>query len=278
MQITNAAQASEVSAARTAKGKVRTLLSGTENSPDNYVLRYSTGEEGEQWTTPRHRHPFDQVRYVLDGEYSIGTDTVLPAGWVGYFPESVYYGPQEMSPNLAMVVLQSGGPSGLGFYSADQRVRATAELKVGGSFDNGLYSWVDDAGRPHRKPAGDVVWEKVFGPSQLPPSRYDGIILMNPASFGWIDDTEHTGVSYKRLGTFTERDLRIGFIRLAAGASWRLGTQDAPEVLIVTSGRVVVDGAAHERLTAFGTAAAEAPQRIEASTPAEFFYVKLPTF
>ena len=44
-----------------------------------------------------------------------------PAGWVGYFPESAYYGPQSISPDLTMLVLQFGGPSGQGFASVAQR-------------------------------------------------------------------------------------------------------------------------------------------------------------
>lgn len=279
MQIASASQAEELTAARTAKGKVRTLLTGVENAPNNYVLRFSSGEEGGDWTTPRHRHPFDQVRYVLEGDYSIGANAFLPAGWVGYFPESTYYGPQTMSPNLAMIVLQSGGPSGLGFYSADQRVRATAKLRQsGGTFDNGLYSWVDDEGRPHGKPAGDVVWEEVFGPTQLPARRYNDLILMNPASFGWVDDPSAEGVSHKSLGVFTERELRIGLVRVAAGAAWQVGTQPAPEVLFLTSGRVAHDDVEHAAMTAFGTSAEEPAQRLVAVEDAEFFYAKLPTF
>ena len=278
MQITSATQAEEVTAARTAKGNVKTLLSGVENSPDNYVLRYSTGEEGDAWTTPRHRHAFDQVRYVLEGDYSIGANSVLPTGWVGYFPESTFYGPQDMSPNLAMIVLQCGGPSGLGFYSAGQRVKATAELRTTGSFDNGLYTWVDDQGRSHSKPAGDVVWEKVFGATQLPEPRYDDIILMNPASFGWIDDASRPGVAHKQLGSFTERDLRIGLVRIAAGATWEIGTEHAAEVAFLTSGRVEYDGEAYERLTAFGTTVDEKSQTVRAQVDSELFYAKMPTF
>jgi hypothetical protein len=279
MQIASAAHAEELTAARTAKGKVRTLLTGLENTPGNFVLRYSTGEEGEAWTTPRHRHPFDQVRYVLEGEYSIGEGIVLPTGWIGYFPESVYYGPQEMSPNLAMVVLQAGGPNGRGFYSADQRLKATAALKAaGGSFSNGVYSWTDADGKARSTPAGDVVWENVFGPTELLPARYNDIILMDPTSFAWLPDPTRPGVARKLLGAFTERDLRIGLVRLAAGAEYRLGGGEAPEIHFLTSGDVTHDGVQHDRLTAFATDVDEAPSVLRATSDAEFLYLKLPTF
>jgi hypothetical protein len=279
MQIASAAQAEELTAARTAKGKVRTLIAGVENTPDNFVLRYSTGEEGEAWTTPRHRHPFDQVRYVLEGEYSIGEGSVLPTGWVGYFPESVYYGPQEMSPNLAMVVLQAGGPNGRGFYSAEQRLKATAALKAaGGSFSNGVYSWTDADGETHSTPAGDVVWENVFGRTELLPARYQDIILMDPASFTWLPDPDRPGVERKLLGAFTERDLRISLVRLAAGAEYELGGGAATEILFLTSGEVTHDGAQHDRLTAFASGVDEAPSVLRAASDSEFLHLKLPTF
>ncbi len=91
---------------------VRNLLTGTEGQPDNYKLALSYGSEGDEWTSPRHRHLFEQVRHVLDGDYSVTRDKVLPAGWVGYFPESAYYGPQVKSASLTMMTLQYGGPSG----------------------------------------------------------------------------------------------------------------------------------------------------------------------
>jgi hypothetical protein len=279
MQIASAQQIAEVTAARTAKGNVRELIAGIPNTPDNYVLRYSTGADGEPWTTPRHRHPFDQVRYVIEGDYSIGTNAVLPTGWVGYFPESVYYGPQDMSPNLAMVVVQSGGPSGHGFYSAEQRLAANAALReAGGTFANGIYSWTDDAGRPHNRPAGDAVWEHLFGTAELPLARYRDIVLMNPASFSWVPDSDRDGVSHRRLGTFTERQLKVGFIRVAAGATWELGTAPAGEILFLVRGTAVHHGTEHPRLTAFATAATDPAELITATTECEFFALTLPRF
>src|SRR6267142_4884418 len=70
------------------------LLTGEDNSPNNYLLNVGrTGGGG--WTTPRHRHTFDQVRYVLKGRYPVAKGVVMEEGSVGYFPESVHYGPQD---------------------------------------------------------------------------------------------------------------------------------------------------------------------------------------
>ena len=57
---------------RTGNRISRTLLTGTENAPDNYRLGYSYGGDDAKWTTPRHHHNFEQIRYVLEGSYSVG--------------------------------------------------------------------------------------------------------------------------------------------------------------------------------------------------------------
>ncbi|HEY6577083.1 MAG TPA: hypothetical protein VI029_19640, partial [Mycobacterium sp.] len=149
---------------------------------------------------------------------------------------------------------------------------------TGGSFSNGVYSWTDADGKARSIPAGDVVWEKVFGPTELLPARYNDIILMDPDSFAWLPDPDRPGVTRKLLGAFTERDLRIGLVRLAAGAEYRLGGGEAPEILFLTSGDVTHDGVQHDRLTAFATNVDEAPSVLRATSDAEFLYLKLPTF
>ena len=89
------------------------LLTGKDGAPDNYLLNVGrTGAGG--WTTPRHRHNFDQVRYVLKGTYPYAKGKVMKEGWVGYFPEGVYYGPQDRPEGLEMMVCQLGGASGDG--------------------------------------------------------------------------------------------------------------------------------------------------------------------
>ena len=47
---------------RTGNRSTKKLLTGRENSPDNYKLSYGGDESTEDWTTPRHRHTFEQIR------------------------------------------------------------------------------------------------------------------------------------------------------------------------------------------------------------------------
>src|SRR5437016_14524536 len=85
------------------------LLTGEDNSPNNYLLNVGrTGGGG--WTTPRHRHTFDQVRFVLKGRYPVAKGVVMEEGSVGYFPESVHYGPQdrpEVSESIHLLLSSS---------------------------------------------------------------------------------------------------------------------------------------------------------------------------
>jgi hypothetical protein len=263
---------------RTGARTVKNLLTGTEGARDNYKFAFSYGEEGESWESPRHRHLFEQVRHVIDGEYVIARNKVLPAGWVGYFPESAYYGPQVKSPSLKMVTLQFGGPSGLGFYSVAQRREAMKSLREKGTFSDGIYHRAGDDGGPRNEDAGEAVWREVFGDVVYPGPRYDGIVLIDPSTFAWMKDESSPGVWCKQLGTFSEREIKIALIRLDAGARLVLGAAPSAEVMFLKHGAVSSGGQAHGPLTAFGSAAGDQPDTLVAAEDAELLYVKLPTF
>ncbi|UIY26820.1 hypothetical protein LZK76_31265 (plasmid) [Rhizobium leguminosarum] len=113
------------------------LLYGEDGSPNNYLLNVGlTGGGG--WGTPRHRHNFDQIRYVLKGKYPASPHKIMDEGSVAYFPESVHYGPQDRPEGLEMMVIQFGGASGAGFLSTPRREAANEALKAKGEFKNGI--------------------------------------------------------------------------------------------------------------------------------------------
>src|SRR3954463_16009033 len=54
------------------------------------------------YSTPRHRHTFDQYRYALIGKRMID-DGYLEPGECGFYPEGVYYGPQiQTEPTIGL--------------------------------------------------------------------------------------------------------------------------------------------------------------------------------
>ncbi len=264
---------------RTGTRSTKSLLYGRENSPDNYKLSYGGDGSADDWTTPRHRHTFEQIRWAVSGDYMIKEGEMLPAGWVAYFPESVYYGPQIKHANSCQLTLQFGGPSGIGYWSVAQRGAAYKKLAAKGTFEDGLYVWTDDKGRVHRRDAAEAVQDEALGRTiEYPEPRYKDIVTMNPNAFTWEQDSELSGVSRKRLGGFTERDVRVQFLRLDKGANLPLGREPSAEVLFLKTGMLAHQNQTYDDLTAFSTEADEAPASLTAIQPCELFYIKLPTF
>ena len=283
MQINNPENANDYYASagnlRSGNRVTRTLLTGEEGTPHNYKFNYGGGGDSGDWTTPRHRHNFEQVRHPIAGDYVIAKNQVLPAGWVAYFPESAYYGPQVKSGNLTMLSLQFGGPSGIGYWSVAQRKRGYEELVEKGEFHEGIFTWRDEQGRKHNQDAAQAVWEQVFGRKiEYASPRDPEFIMMDPAAFDWRKDDEAKGVAWKRLGTFTERELKIALIQLDKGAAISLGREKSNEILFLKEGRISQGGQDFGRLTAFSTTAEERPETFTASEDCELFYVKLPSF
>jgi hypothetical protein len=260
--------------------KSAVLLTGAVGRPDNFRLAYQQPVAGQEWDAPRHRHDFEQIRWVLDGDITIAKGQKIPPGWVAYFPESAYYGPQSRGDNLTLLLLQFGGPSGFGFDSPEQlRDGREALVAKGGTFEGGIYRWVDEAGVHRNQDAAEAVHEQIRGAKlTYPGKRYQDLILMDPESYAWIPDPGQPGVAWRKLGTFTEREVRIAFARLETGAVLSLGTEPATEIVFVKEGGLSLDGQSYPPLTAFSSRADEQAQALTATAPTELFYVKLPTF
>jgi hypothetical protein len=250
------------------------LLTGEEGAPNNYHCTFVTGGLG----SPRQRRTFEQIRLVLDGEYRLG-DLVVAPGSVVYLPESVPFGPQAVGRDVEMVMIMMGGPSGLGFFSSRQRKAAVDGLLSRGAFVDGDYHTRDASGAVHIEDGYDALWAAITGkPTVFPPPRYGAPIVMRPQAASFLPDPTQSGVSRQILGTFTEREIKIGFVRLDAGATLTFGEEPAPEIAYLIRGAVAVDAVVHRAATAFGSAPAESPVDLLASEESELFYVKLATF
>ena len=88
----------------------RTTAAGEPGTPGNF--KFSVSELGTDYSGPRHRHNFDQYRFMLEGSSDYGQDGPLKAGMLGYYPEGVPYGPQVNNTPIVCAVLQFGGASG----------------------------------------------------------------------------------------------------------------------------------------------------------------------
>ena len=191
----------------------RNLMEGEEGSVDNF--RLSIGKSSADFYSPRHRHNFEQVRFVLDGELNFGRDGKMTAGMVGYFPEGVHYGPQTQHSESLGAVLQCGGASGSGYPSRNEVKAAMDALEATGKFEDGVFRRRE--GLPGRKNIDgfQAIWEHINQrPMLYPKGRY-------PApNYAWTAVESSGGVDEKLLGIFTERKTETRFLRLAPGSSY----------------------------------------------------------
>jgi hypothetical protein len=267
----------QVGTMREGKLDQKHLLFGEDGSPNNYDLNMGqTGGGG--WRTPRHRHNFDQIRYVIAGQLPYTENDVLEQGWVGYFPESVHYGPQERAEGLRTMVLQCGGASGAGYLSVAQREATNAELNKTGEFKKGMYYYKDANGEEQVVDGSQAIFEHAMGGKlEFATPRYTDVIAMNPEGFDWLPQGD-AGVSVKWLGSFTERNLRIGFLRLEAGGVYQAGQHPSIEILFQINGQVSAGGEKYGPETGYEFLANEGPVPVEAVEPTEFLCIVLHTF
>ena len=255
------------------------LLKGEPDSPDNFM--YVLAKQDGEWSMPRHRHNFDQIRLPLVGaNTTYGRGVVLEEGQVGYFPEGLSYGPQQ-SPLGDMVpgeplqlTLQFGGSSGSGFMSIEQRRQAGKELiAAGGNFEGPYYRSPD--GKRHW--GLTTIWQHVFGERlTYPRPRYNHVVVADPKRFNWLPVDGTDGVDRKYLGAFSERGVWVEMIKLRPGTTWLSVDQRARRLLVVLSGKGDCGGEPIGYLTAMQADTGEMLGLSASSSSLELFLIGLP--
>lgn len=215
------------------------LLQGQPGAIDNFdfSLSYTTDE----FHTPRHRHNFDQIRYILKGAFSFDRGRVQKSGQISYFSEGVYYEQQGIGETETLL-LQTAGASGSGYMSFDQLYSTARKLLDKGKFEDGVFTWHDAEGRKHNVDGYQAVWEEVNGRKLgYPKPRYDGPVILNPENFDWVP-ADSPGVSVRDLGSFHERGLAVAQVRLDVGASWTAHARASRTLLFVEQGEGTAAG------------------------------------
>ena len=169
----------------------------------SYDIRFERFGEGDRaYSSVRHRHDFEQLRFAAVGRMDLGFG-LLDEGDVGYFPANAYYGPQKCE-GAEILIAQWGDR----FITKEQSDTAIAELSERGEFTDGIYRSVDERGHPYNKDPLNAIWEQVFSEPYKPQRpRYRQPIVMTPEAFGWSDGEGAT--RRRKLGLFTENDLAI---------------------------------------------------------------------
>ena len=226
--------------------KFKILLTGADDSVDNYRMLLADTDIG--FKSPRHHHNFDQVRASLIGSTNVGPRRNLAPGDVAYFPEGTYYGPQNQeetgSGSLCMVI-QFGGPSGEGFMSQAQMDAGFDDLQAFGRFEGGVFRRSAPAadGRINQD-AYEAIWEFQNGRriSYAKP-RYTDPIHLHEDHFDWVPVAGAPGVARKNLGCFTEKDVTLFELRLAAGARHLLpAAPEQTQLVFIQDGAGQLDG------------------------------------
>ena len=209
------------------------LFEGQEGSPDNYMLVMS--KEPKSFFSPRHRHPWDQIRFCLEGKIPIAKNLFIDGGEIGYFPESAHYGPQEGGEDRIVLLLQFGGASGQGFIGPDRVQQARLELAKEGRFEGGVYVRDTTQGRRNRD-AYEAIWLHVMGGDlSYAAPVYKTPIVMRPEALPWRRTAEE-GVDVKAVGSFPHRGLSMNCWRLEPGAVHELPAVRCLRLLFVTGG------------------------------------------
>jgi hypothetical protein len=216
------------------------LLRGDTGSIDNFDLSISITTE--DFFTPRHRHNFDQLRYILEGEFSFDRGRVQGTGQISYFGEGTYY-EQRGIGRTETLLLQSAGASGDGYMSFEQLYQTAEALTKTGRFEDGVYSWVDGKGTKHNVDGYQAVWERVNGRKlTYPRPRYDGPVILNPDNFAWLSVSQVPGAGVRDLGRFHERGLSVSQFQLPAGCRIELTGSAGRTLLFVEEGEGEVNG------------------------------------
>ena len=199
------------------------------------LVRYEGGNG--TFSAPRHKHNFDQIRYVVSGNPDFGHYQVASQGESAFFPAGAAYGPETIEE--AEILLIQWGEH---WMTRAQHDETYARMQQAGEFKDGYYVTVDTAGNERRADGRNAVWETFTGVELVYPTpRYAQPVMMEPDGFPWrpIDET---GVSQKVLGRFTEDDVYVANYRWDEDDAVLTLSPERTELVWIIEGGLTADG------------------------------------
>lgn len=204
--------------------------------------------------SPRHRHTFQQVRFLINGKMRYNRET-YNVGDCLYIPEGAYYGPIKPVPieeggseQMHFVDIQFEGPSGIPYPEPDVVVNAQRALAKRGVFEEGVYTYPN--GR--KRDAYEAILEEITGqPVEYPPSRLDNYVVMRSDSYPWIDVAGLPGVRQKQLGYFFECGPNIKKLSMRAGSTLPAYVPTGHRAMFLLSGKLHFEGKDFDPLSYF---------------------------
>jgi hypothetical protein len=220
--------------------------------PKGIRLKPSYTTWDESYHSPRHRHTFDQVRYLLTGRQKVGTRT-LAASDLLYVPEGQHYGPQRtdddpqtgrVSTHLSIQI--PGAGNGIYLPIEEQRAAVAALSKVG-VFKDGMY--VRDG---RSMDAFEATHQQATGSMPVyPPARVDAPIIFHTAAIPWHPVPGIKGLSVRQVAHLYDFGPSIKMIKLDPGAEVPASNGQWEEVRFVVEGEIALDGSSYPAPSGF---------------------------
>jgi hypothetical protein len=243
-------------------------------------LRFGRDQVVDGFYSPRHRHNFDQFRYLVSGEMNVAKGVEIHEGECAYFPEGCYYGPLTQKGAATLLVMQFPGPNGTyRIRDSEKKVAIEALKKAGGYFEDGVYKINKPEGGTINQDSYEAVWEQYMGRS-MPYSkpRYQSPIVMRTEAFRWLPDLKRPGVEIKHLGSFTEFQTSAALWRLAPGTTIASEVLAAPEIRCVLRGSTSYDGKELDTHGCYYIPEGLRTKPIESVNGAEFLVFSIPMY
>ena len=222
--------------------------------------------------SPRHRHTFQQVRYVLAGKMKYGHEE-YGRGDCLYIPEGAYYGPVkpvESDEKLHFADIQFEGPSGIPYPDPDDVVQAQRRLAKTGTFEEGVYTFA--SGR--KRDAYEAILEEITGSRiEYPEARLNSYVVMRSTSFPWIAHASLDGVEVKHLAYFFETGPNLKMAKLSEGIALPAGRPVGHRAVFLLDGNLRFDGKDYDRLSYFMMPSGQDHGALTATSDAELLIV-----
>jgi hypothetical protein len=232
-----------------------------DDAPDGLNFRMVRSDflnSDDAYTTPRHHHVFQQIRWAEVGTLNYAPGQDLSEGDVAYFPRAAYYGPQLKDSGVSLAV-QFGlnGECQYGGNRKAERAAAMERLKERGKSEGGAYTDIDpDTGQERVRDSVQAIDEEQFEAATgrkftFPAAGYESAILMHPGAFSFYEASP--GVEIKPLGSFFDHagpsgDLRLSIVRLSNGGKFKL-EPDRAQIAWAKIAGLAVDGKTQPEMT-----------------------------
>lgn len=224
------------------------LLAGeTDDGMSFRIVRSQYLPGDDAFTTPRHSHPFQQIRWAEVGSLNYAPECYIPEGDIAYFPRDAHYGPQHRDDGIGVTLQFGFGDELLGGKAGIQvHEEGVKALLQEGRIEESMFIDVDpETGAERRRYAPEVIAERFTAKKfERKPAGYDVPVLMHTKAFPYFDARD--GVETRNLGRFfdhagSQADVRMSMLRLSpqAGGSF---TEDRTQVAWTLSGGLEVNG------------------------------------